>query len=202
MNFNSKFTNNENKLLSHDNSLHSNIHFELLDENNLFENIANPHNKEVYALITCSVVSNNKKFNPINIMYLLNLNTYEFEDISVSDTKFKASDAKTMVRRCKLEENTVIITLSCSPFTTHTVTNYFNKQNYKHIFYNKNHFTPMIDYTKNYLQGMIMMVLLTTKSINDKDIKKLANIWNAEGQPLLKKIADSNNLKPNLLYYK
>ena len=154
-------------------------------------------------------------------MYLLNLNTYEFEDISVSDVKFKANDAKTIIRRCKLNSNTTIVTLNCSPFTTHILTDYFNKQNYNHVFYNKNNFTPplrggtppiwlggtpaegpMIDYTRNYLQGIILMVLLTTKSINDKDVKKLAKIWNTEGQPLLKKIADSNHLKPNLLYFK
>lgn len=192
----------DKNILDHDNSLQSNIQFDLLDDNNLFEKIDNPLDKNMYALITCSVASNNKKFYTLHVMYLLNLNTFEFEDISVSDNKFKANEAKTMIRRSKLEENSIIITLNSPPFTTHILTNYFNKQNYKHIYYNKNHFTPIIDYTKNYLQGMILMLLLTKKSINDRDVKNLAIIWNKDEQPLLKKIADSNNLKPNLLYFK
>lgn len=200
MNFNK--IRRENNLLKHDNSLHSNLQFDLLNDINLFERIDNPQDKHVYALIACTVTSNNNKFNPIHIMYLLNLNTFEFEDISVSDNKFKANDAKTMIRRCDLDEGTVIITLNNSPFTTNILTNYFKTKNYKHIYYNKNHFTPMIDYTKYFLQGMIMMFLLTNKSIDDKDIKNLAAIWNTEEQPIMKKIADSNNIKPNLLYFK
>lgn len=135
-------------------------------------------------------------------MYLLNLNIYEFEDISVSNVKFKANDVKTIIRRYKLNNNTTIVTLNCSSFTTHILTDYFNKQNYNHVFYNKNNFTPMINYTRNYLQGIILIVLLITKLINDKDIKKLTKIWNTEGQLLLKKIVDSNHLKSNLLYFK
>ncbi|MGO1421718.1 MAG: hypothetical protein ACTHVR_12555 [Staphylococcus equorum] len=149
-----------------------------------------------------SVTSSNKKFNNIYIMYLLNLKSYLIIDISVSDTRFKSEEAKAMLNRSLLSEGSVIVTLNCSPFTTHTLGEFFIKKNYKHIFYNKKHFTPMIDYTKAYLQGMTLMTLLNANVIHDKTIKDFAITWNKETQPIIKRFSEIDNIRTNVLYYK
>lgn len=135
-------------------------------------------------------------------MYVLNMNTFQFKDIFILKNKFKANDVKTMIRRSNLPKKSTIITLNCSPFTTYILGNFFKTIKYNHIYYNKNHFTPMIDYTRNYLQGMVLMHILNNFQIDSNDIKELAKTWNTEYQPIFKKIADAQKINPNQLYFK
>ena len=70
------------------------------------------------------------------------------------------------------------------------------------MFYDKKHFTPMINYTKNYFQGMTMMALLNDGMIYDKTIKNFAETWNIESQPIMKKIGDNKKVRTDVLYFK
>lgn len=167
-------SNKQELILKHGNSLKSNIFFELKNNEHLYEIIPNSEINDVYALITTTITSSNKKFNDIHIMYLLDLKSFLVLDISVSDTRFKSEDAKAMINRSELPEKSVIVTLNCSPFTTHIINEYFTKKNYSHIFYNKRHFTPIIDYTKNYFQGIVTIIMLNCKQIDDSKIRNLA----------------------------
>jgi hypothetical protein len=193
---------NKNLILTHSNSLKSNLTFQLKNNTDLLETIPNSDSVNVYALITMSVTSSTKNFNNIHIMYLLDLKSYFIIDISVSDTRFKSEDVKSMISRCQLEENSVIITLSCSPFTTHVLVEFFTTNKYNHIFYNKRHFTPIIDSTKDYFHGMTLMTLLDNGVINDASIKEFAKAWNRDAQPVLKKFSDNKNLNTCVLYFK
>lgn len=126
-----------NNLLKHSNSLKSNMYFELVNTENLFEEIPHAEDNNTYALITMTVTSTQKKFTPIYIMYLLDLKTYLIIDISVSNTRFKSDEAKSMINRSELAQGSVIITLNCSPFTTTIVADFFKNKNYYHMFMTK-----------------------------------------------------------------
>lgn len=191
-----------NNLLKHSNSLKSNMYFELVNTENLYEEIPNANENGTYALITMTVTNTQKKFSPIYIMYLLDLKTYLIIDISVSNARFKSDEAKSMINRSELAQDSVIITLNCSPFTTSILADFFKNKKYHHMFYDKNHFTPMINYTKNYFQGMTMMALLNDGMIYDKTIKNFAEMWNTESQPIMKKIGDDKKVRSDVLYFK
>lgn len=60
----------------------------------------------------------------------------------------------------------------------------------------------MIDYTKQYLNGMTSMMLLNNQKVTDLDIKNLVKLWNEEAQPLIKNLSERYNIDPTLLYFK
>lgn len=72
--------------------------------------IANPQIKPLSRLRRKYVTCSNKRFSPIHILYLLNLDTMEFVDIALLDARFKVNDIKSMLNRCNLESGSIIIT--------------------------------------------------------------------------------------------
>lgn len=176
--------------------------FKLTKDEGLYESIPNPNDKNIYGLITYSIISVNKKFETIHILYLLDLKTYTFINIEVSDVNFRSTDIKAMLNKSDISDESIIITLNNSPFTTSSVMEYFKSRNIAHYYYSKKHYTPIIDYTKNYLHGMILITILNNFKITDNDVKNLAKVWNKEGKPMIDTVAKPQNLKPNLLYYK
>lgn len=60
----------------------------------------------------------------------------------------------------------------------------------------------MINYTKNYFQGMTMMALLNDGVIYDKTIKNYAEMWNSESQSIMKKIGVDKKIRTDVLYFK
>ena len=165
---------NNNLILKHNNFLNYDMNFELNNRDNLYEIISNSENNELYAIITTTIFSNNKKFNDIYLIYLLNLKTFLITDISVSQYRFKSQDVKLMVKRSELPINSTIITSCASPFSTIVLNEFFLENKYTHIFYTKKHFTPMIDYSRNFFQGIIFIKLINQYKITYKTVKDLA----------------------------
>lgn len=176
--------------------------FKLTDDENLYELIPNLDKQNIYGLIAYSIISVSKKFETIHILYLLDLKTYTFVNIEISKDNFRSTHIKTMLNNSNVPDESIITTLNNSPFTTSSVMEYFKSKNIKHYYYNKKHYTPIIDYTKNYLHGMVLMTMLNNSKVTDNDIKNLAKVWNKEGKPMIASVAKADGLKPNLLYYK
>lgn len=180
----------------------SDLKFSLISKTNLYEIIDNKDNNDMYALIIYPILNFNNKFETIYTLYIIDLNTYKFKNILVSHNNIKAKDVKSFLNKCNIKPNTMIFTLNISPFTTYIVTEYLKKINLKHVFYNKKHYIPIIDYTKLYLHTMTSMTLFNNHLIYDKNINNFTTIWNEQISNIFTKIEENNNIKSNKLYFK
>lgn len=174
----------------------------LNDQTELYEKISNNKDQHVYALISYHISSNNKNFETIHILYLLNIKDFTLENLFISHCNFTANDVKKLLCKVNLPENSIVLTLNYSPFTTYIITETLKEKNLKQFFYNKKHFTPTIDKSKLFLQTMISITLFNKKSINYNDIQNITKLWNEEVKPLITKIALLNKHTPNKLYFK
>lgn len=161
-------TNVNNKL-----NLKPELCFNLAPNTGSYEEIPNAEENKVYALIAYSISNANHKFDTIHTLFLIDMNEYKFIKIIASDKFIKAKDVKEFLQECNIESNSIILTLNTSPFTTYKVTEYLKTKELTHQLYNKKHYTPIIDYSKNFLHGMISMKLFNEGVITEKDIFNL-----------------------------
>lgn len=193
---------NKKVLLKHDTSLKHNLSFDVLDEAPLYNKIINPNGGNIYAVMTQSISSSSKRFSPIHIMYLFNLNTLQFEDISVSDVRFKVNDVKAILTRSNVEDGSIIITLDITPFSITALSKYFESRSFKQITYKRGDFIPMLDYIKNYLHGKVLILMLTTKRLSNEDVREIAFLWNEVLSPIMIKISERYGLKSDIIFKK
>ena len=122
----------------------------------------------IFAIISYNVVNPFNSKNSIYILYLLDLRTAKFISMNISLNKHKSKDVNKMLNNCSnlFEQNTVLLTLNLTPFNTTKVKEVLDILNVRHVFYNKQHITPIIDFSKNYLNAMINVLLLSNLEFN------------------------------------
>jgi hypothetical protein len=161
-------------LLIHDNSLKTSLKFMLQSRENALNLINNDEDQDIYIILIHTVNNLSRKFQPINLIYLLDIINLNIIDISVSDLRFRSNNIKGMLLRSKIPKAAFVLTPNCTPFTTQETDEFFKEQRLNHKYYEDHNLNPLVELTKTYLHTMILTSIMMNKHIHYDKIKEFA----------------------------
>jgi hypothetical protein len=171
-------------------------------------NIVKNFDKSMYAMIQHQVINPCDPTKIVYIFYLLNLNNAIITQFKYSEQPFKSNKVLELLLNLNDEgffkyENTIILTLNVTPFSTQTVRNGVNKINAKLLYYRKSDILPIVDFSKDYMTAVTRITILNhDENFNLDHLKDMADNWNKIHQPVFEKMGKNYNYDPNILYFK
>jgi hypothetical protein len=171
-------------------------------------NIVKNFDKSMYAMIQHQVINPFDHTKIVYIFYLLNLNNAIISEFKYSDQPFKSNEILELFLNLKDNgfykyENTIILTLNVTPFSTQTVRNGIKKIDAELLYYRKSDILPILDFSKDYMTAVTRITILNNdENFKLNHLKDMADNWNEIHQPVFEKMGKNYNYDPNILYFK